>query len=95
MPSPAAPTLRLWPGLAIVASDTAGQREVLARSPDAGLILPRAADATEHARLLDHLLADRAALDLRRRAARELAERHYCWEQESPRLLALVERALA
>jgi glycosyltransferase involved in cell wall biosynthesis len=82
-------------GLAIVASDTAGQREVLSRSPDAGLILPRTADATEHARLLDHLLADRPALDLRRQTARRLAETEYCWEKESPRLLALVKKALA
>jgi hypothetical protein len=82
-------------GLAIVASDTAGQREVLARSPDAGIILSRTADATEHARQLDHLLTDRAALAARKQAARLLAETHYCWEKESPRLLALVEKALA
>ncbi|MGC4072652.1 MAG: glycosyltransferase [Nibricoccus sp.] len=82
-------------GLAVVASDTAGQREVLARSPEAGLILPRSIDATEHARLLDHLLADRSALQTRQHAARRLAETHYCWEKESPRLLALVEKALA
>ncbi len=82
-------------GLAIVATDTAGQREVLARSPDAGLILPRIADATEHARLLDHLLADRAALLARKQAARLLAENHYSWEKESPRLLTFVEKALA
>ncbi|ATC65702.1 glycosyl transferase family 1 [Nibricoccus aquaticus] len=82
-------------GLALVATDTAGQREVLACSPDAGLILPRIADATEHARLLDHLLADSSALLARKQAARLLAETQYCWEKESPRLLALVEKALA
>jgi glycosyltransferase involved in cell wall biosynthesis len=81
-------------GLAIVASDTAGQREVLARGPDAGVILdfhdPVAAGAA-----LDALLGDREALARRQKAARHLAEEVYCWEREAPKLLAAVEAALA
>jgi glycosyltransferase involved in cell wall biosynthesis len=81
-------------GLAIVASDTAGQREVLARQPEAGEIA-ELHETTRFAEMLDNLLADRAALARRQAAARRLAEDVYCWEREAPRLLALVARALA
>ena len=81
-------------GLAIVASDTAGQREVLARSPHAG-ILVQTQEVTAFARDLDTLLADRTALTRRRSAARQLAADVYCWEHEAPRLTELVGRALA
>jgi glycosyltransferase involved in cell wall biosynthesis len=82
-------------GLAIVASDTAGQREVLARDQDAGLIFSPATNATGRAVMLDQLLRDRADLRRRQTAAHRLAEEHYCWEREAPRLVALVEKALA
>jgi glycosyltransferase involved in cell wall biosynthesis len=81
-------------GLAIVASDTAGQREVLARQPEAGEIA-ELHETTRFAEMLDNLLDDRAALARRQAAARRLAEDVYCWEREAPRLLALVARALA
>jgi len=80
-------------GLAVVASDTAGQREVLARGPEAGLLV-NLTDAVVTAAALDHLLGDRAELMRRQRAARRLAEEVYCWEQEAPRLLSLVAEAL-
>jgi glycosyltransferase involved in cell wall biosynthesis len=79
-------------GLAVVATPTAGQREVLARVPGAGLLLP--ADTGAAAEALDALLRDRAALERRQRAARRGAEEYYCWEREAPRLLALVASAL-
>ncbi len=80
-------------GLAVVASDTAGQREVLSRAPDAGLLV-NLSDATVTAAALDHLLGDRAELMRRQQAARRLAEDVYCWEQAAPRLLSLVAAAL-
>jgi glycosyltransferase involved in cell wall biosynthesis len=80
-------------GLAVVASDTAGQREVLARAPDAGLLV-NLSDAVATATALDHLLGDRAAMMRRQQAARRLAEEVYCWEREAPRLLSLVADAL-
>lgn len=81
-------------GLAVVASDTAGQREVLARKPEAGVIV-NLRDTAASAATLDALLADRAALARRQAAARCLAEEVYCWEREAPALLAAVEAALA
>lgn len=80
-------------GLAVVASDTAGQREVLAHDPTAGIVV-ETHETTAFARTLDDLIGDRAALLARQQAARRLAENVYCWEREEPRLLALVERAL-
>ncbi|MFI5357303.1 MAG: glycosyltransferase [Opitutales bacterium] len=80
-------------GLAVVASDTLGQREVLARLPDSGITVS-IGDANELPGQLDALLADQAALLHRCRAARQLAETTYCWEREAPRLLALVQDAL-
>jgi glycosyltransferase involved in cell wall biosynthesis len=83
----------LGAGLAVVATPTAGQREVLAHGPDAGALL-EFSDPERAAAALDTLLADRATLHLRQRAARRLAEERYCWEREQPKLRALVERSL-
>jgi len=80
-------------GLAIAATDTSGQREVLAHSPQAGVILPLE-DPAAAGRLLDDLVADRETLIARQTSARRLAEDVYCWEREAPRLLALVNTVL-
>jgi glycosyltransferase involved in cell wall biosynthesis len=80
-------------GLAVIASDTAGQREVLARSPLAGEWVDLQ-DSAATARILDAFLVDRTRLAARQAAARRLAEETYSWEHEAPRLLALVANAL-
>jgi glycosyltransferase involved in cell wall biosynthesis len=81
-------------GLAVVATDSAGQGEVLRAAPDAGLLVA-AHETGELARQLDRLLADPARLRTMQAAARRAAEEKFCWEREAPRLLAAVERALA
>jgi glycosyltransferase involved in cell wall biosynthesis len=81
-------------GLAVVASDTAGQCEVLAHSPEAGIIV-QTHETAHFARQLDALLADRESLARRKRAARLLAEKIYCWEHEAPRLVTWVKQALS
>ncbi|HSI06971.1 MAG TPA: glycosyltransferase [Rariglobus sp.] len=81
-------------GLAVIASDTAGQREVLARGPSAGSLVPLH-DTNAFASVLNGFLADPIALRTRQAAARRLAEDHYCWEKEAPHLLEHVARALA
>ena len=80
-------------GLAVVATPTAGQREVLAHGPEAGVFLGN--DAAANARLLDELLSDRARLQARQQAARRLAETRYCWEHDRQTLLDLVNKALS
>ncbi|MBI2517768.1 MAG: glycosyltransferase [Opitutae bacterium] len=80
-------------GLAIVATPTAGQHEVLAHSPEAGVFLQ--SDPTAAATTLDEMLRDKVRLQARQRAARRLAESYYCWEHEQPILLRLIEQALS
>ena len=79
-------------GLAIVATDTAGQLEVMRRAPDSGLLVT-AHETTEFAAKLDGLIGDAARLRAAQAAARAAAEREFCWERETPRLLATVARA--
>jgi len=81
-------------GLAVVATGTAGQREVLAGTDNAGIVI-NPSDPGGTARQLDELLGDRSALLTARGAARRLAETTYCWELEAPKLIALVSAALA
>ena len=81
-------------GLAVVATSTAGQREVLARAPAAGLLVD-AHETTGFAAALDSLLADPTELARRQAAARRAAGEIYSWEREAPTLLATVNQALA
>jgi len=84
----------LGSGLAVVATPTQGQCEVLTRNLQAGTLLDNLNDAKATAAALDELITDPEMLRSRKQAARQLAETHYCWEREAPRLLELVKRAL-
>ncbi len=81
-------------GLAVAATPTAGQREVLARAPDAGRLIDLDSPALAAAGL-DELIGDRERLVAAQRSARTAAENTYCWEHEAPRLVAIVAAALA
>lgn len=81
-------------GLAVAATPTAGQREVLARVPGAGRLIDLASPAAAAA-TLDELIGDRGRLVTAQRNARVAAENTYCWEREAPRLVAIVAAALA
>ena len=80
-------------GLAVVATPTAGQKEVMQAAPNSGLLVT-AHETTEYAQQLDTLLGDRVLLRSMQLAARAAAERDFCWERETPRLLAAVAHAL-
>lgn len=80
-------------GLAVIATDTAGQSEVMQAAPDSGLLIS-AHETTEYAAHLDALLRDRTRLRAVQLASRAAAEREFCWERETPRLLAAVAEAL-
>jgi glycosyltransferase involved in cell wall biosynthesis len=81
-------------GLAVVASATAGQREVAQRAPEAVRLYPPG-DARALAARIDELLASGERLASARAAALHAAQNTFAWEHEAPRLLAAVERALA
>lgn len=80
-------------GLAVVSSNTAGQLEVMRAAPDCGLLVA-AHETGEYAAQLDSLLGDHTRLRAAQLASRAAAEREFCWERETPRLLAAVARAL-
>jgi glycosyltransferase involved in cell wall biosynthesis len=80
-------------GLAIVATPTAGQQEVLAAVPGCGLMLDFK-DPSDASARLDELLADRARLAKMGNAAREGARAVYCWERSSPALVEAVKLAM-
>lgn len=77
-------------GLAVGATDTLGQREVLQEAPGAGFLYP----AGQPAALADgirRLLADRDELARMKRAAWTAADRRFNWEHESQGLVSYLE----
>jgi len=84
----------LGSGLAVIATATKGQCEVLSKEPLAGILLDNLDDPKTTAAALDTLLGSPDEFLARQQAAYQLAKTHYCWEQEAPRLLELVAGAL-
>jgi glycosyltransferase involved in cell wall biosynthesis len=80
-------------GLAVVASNTAGQREVAARAPGA-IALYQPGNPRALAAALDGLLSSPDTLDQAKRAALQAAQQTFCWERQEPALLAAVAAAL-
>lgn len=81
-------------GLALIATDTQGQTEVMRAAPDTGLLVT-AHETTQLAQRLDALLGDPARLRAMQLASRAAAEREFSWEREAPRVLDAVAQALA
>lgn len=80
-------------GLAVIATGTRGQQEVLAHAPAAGKLISLD-DPSVLAKQLDEFIADQVQLKDAQRTARSLAESRYCWENEAPKLVALVSKTL-
>lgn len=83
----------LLAGLAVVASDTAGQREV-AEQARGGVLLYPSGDASSLAARLDEMLGSAEALRQIKSAALLSAERTFCWERQERTLLDSISRAL-
>lgn len=66
-------------GLAVIATDTRGQREVMSECPDAGWIVPPS-DVDALSVVLQSAVADSEGLTLRKLAARDVAEKQWAWE---------------
>lgn len=79
-------------GLAVVASDTDGQREAAASAKDAVLLYP-SGDARALAAALGGLLSSSDELRRRKAAALEAARDVFSWESQQARLLRAVSRA--
>jgi len=83
----------LLAGLAVVASETAGQREVARQAPGAVLLYP-SGDAPALAASLDALLGSADALRRAKGAALAAAEETFSWERQEKSLLDSINRAL-
>lgn len=81
-------------GLAVVASDTEGQREV-ARQAEGAVHLYPPGDPAALAGQINTLLGSPERLARAKAAALRAAEERFCWERQAPVLLAAVEQALA
>jgi glycosyltransferase involved in cell wall biosynthesis len=81
-------------GLAVVASDTQGQREIARRS-DGAVTLHTPADPALIAAALDSLLLHPERLAYAKAAALRSAETIYAWEQQTPALLASFDAAVS
>jgi glycosyltransferase involved in cell wall biosynthesis len=84
----------LLAGLAVIASDTAGQREV-ARGADSAIWLYQAGDSLGLADNLNMLLRSPELLLASKRAALAAAETRFNWEKIAPALVRSVEAAVA
>jgi glycosyltransferase involved in cell wall biosynthesis len=80
-------------GLALIATDTAGQNEVMHAAPGSGLLI-QAHETTRLTAQLDELLGNRDQLRACQIASRAAAVTQFNWEHAAPRLLAAVARAL-
>jgi glycosyltransferase involved in cell wall biosynthesis len=83
----------LLAGLAVVASETAGQREVAVQA-SGGVFLYPSGDAPALAALLNTLLGSADALMRAKRAALAAAEETFCWERQESALMESIHRAL-
>ena len=83
----------LLAGLAVVASETAGHREVAEQAPCAVFLYP-SGDAAALAARLNSLLESADTLRQAKAAALDAAERRFCWERQEKALLESINRAL-
>lgn len=80
-------------GLAIIATDTSGQREVFAQAPGMGLLI-RNRDPDALARALAELLGDERRLLNAKRAAAAAFREKFNWEGQRAAVVRLAERAI-
>ncbi len=83
----------LLAGLAVVASDTAGQREIADQAPGAVLVYP-SGDAYALAARLNALLESPEQLKRAKVAALWAGEQTFCWERQEQSLLEGIARAV-
>jgi glycosyltransferase involved in cell wall biosynthesis len=77
-------------GLAVAATDTRGQREIMAQAPQAGVLYP-AGQPAELARAIRELVYDPARLARAKAAAWEAADRRFNWDIGGPDLVSYLE----
>lgn len=84
----------LQAGLAVIATDTAGQREILSQKPAVGQLIP-SNNPVALAQALKELACEPEKLTLAKAASLEAAKEQFCWEKQSQSLLLTAELALS
>jgi glycosyltransferase involved in cell wall biosynthesis len=80
-------------GLAVVASDTTGQREIASQAASAVVLYP-SGEPLRLAEQLNQLLASRDRLLAAKATALRVAEEKFCWERIAPAFIQRVETVL-
>ncbi len=83
----------LQAGLAVIATDTAGQREIFSQKSEIGQLIPDQNPAAL-AKAVDDLLEIPEKLAAFKAAALNAAKENFCWEQQTSILVNLIESAL-
>jgi glycosyltransferase involved in cell wall biosynthesis len=83
----------LQAGLAVVATDTAGQKEVFSHCSKIGQLIPYSTPSAL-AQALTDLLNTPGKIDVGKKAALQVAKETFCWEVQAPTLIRLVEGTL-
>lgn len=83
----------LQAGIAVVATDTAGQKEVAQEAPGAVFVY-RNGDRTGIVNALNHLLKDREKLQHAKSSALDAAREKFCWEIQEPLLVNWIDNVL-
>ncbi len=76
-------------GLAIIATDTAGQREIFSQRPAIGRLIPNR-NPLALALALEELLRTPDKLNAAKAAAKKAAKEQFCWEQQAKILPSLI-----
>jgi glycosyltransferase involved in cell wall biosynthesis len=84
----------LQAGLAVIATDTAGQREILSQKPAIGQLIP-SNNPVALAQAVKELACEPEKLTLAKAASVQAAKEQFCWEKQSQSLLLTAELALS
>jgi glycosyltransferase involved in cell wall biosynthesis len=84
----------LQSGLAVIATNTAGQKEVFAQTPNIGMLISDN-DVTGLAHALTELFGNSKHLQDAKEAALAAFNEKFCWEHQSETVVRLVDSALA
>lgn len=81
-------------GLAVIASDTAGQREIMKQVPNIGILMSGNSPA-ELAAAINQYNQNRAQLQQAKQAAYRASQQTFCYETQVPALLSTLNQALS
>lgn len=83
----------LQAGLAVIATNTAGQREVLQKCPEIGHLIP-CQNPSALANAITELIQNPLTLQAAKQAAQKALENHFSWVDQRDRIIRATEKAL-